>query len=112
MRYYNLLTLALSFTISTAAFLAAQHDVVPVQYLEFEPHVIQPRVETYEFEDYVIQSSALIIDMDEVTIIAQANEADDGDGANIDWMNDNWCLIHPDDVICQDSDEEDEEEGC
>ena len=113
MRYYNLLTFALSFTLSSAAFLAAQHDEVPVQHIEFlEDYEIQPRVETYVFDDYVIQSSAPVIDMDEVIIIAQEDESDDGDGANIDWMNDNWCLIHPDDEICQDQTEEDEVEGC
>ena len=56
MRYYNLLTFALSFTLSSAAFLAAQHDEVPVQHIEFlEDYEIQPRVETYVFDDYVIQ---------------------------------------------------------
>ena len=122
----SFLTLIASFCLSAVAYNVAQAEEIPVQHLEFEPHVIQPRVETYEFDDYVIQprvatyvfddyviqSSALIIDMDEVIIIAQADEADEGDGANIDMMNANWCLIHPDDVICQDVDEEDEEEGC
>ena len=44
--------------------------------------------------------------------LQKEDEADDGDGANIDWMNDNWCLIHPDDEICQDQNEDDEVEGC
>ena len=108
----SFLTLIASFCLSAVAYNVAQPVEIPVQHLEFEPHVIQPRVETYEFDDYVIQPSALIIDMDEVIIIAQADEADEGDGANIDMMNANWCLIHPDDVICQDVDEENEEEGC
>ena len=113
MRYHNLLTFALSFTLSSAAFLAAQHDEVPVQQIEFlDDYEIKPRVETYVFDDYVIQSPTPIINMDEVIIIAQEDESDDGDGANIDWMNDNWCLIHPDDEICQDQTEEDEVEGC
>ena len=76
----------------------AQPDEVPVQH--------------YEFDDYVIEGYIDVIEFDEYEIIAQADEADDGDGENIDMMNANWCLIHPDDVICQDVDEEDEEEGC
>ena len=106
------LTLATSFCLSAVAYNVARPVEIPVQHLEFEPHVIQPRVETYEFDDYVIQPAGSIVDMDEVIITAQADEADDGDGANIDMMNENWCLIHPDDVICQDAGEEDEEEGC
>lgn len=125
----SFLTLIASFCLSAIAYNVAQADEIPVQHLEFEPHVIQPRIEIYEFEedyliqprvatyvfdDYVIQSSTLVIEMDEVIIISQADEADDGDGANIDWMNDNWCLIHPDDEICQDLEDEDEDEveGC
>ena len=92
------LTLIASFCLSTVAYIVAQPDEVPVQHYEFDDYVIQPRIETYEFDEY--------------EIIAQADEADDGDGANIDMMNANWCLIHPDDVICQDDDVEDEEEGC
>tara|TARA_B100001063_G_C16734490_1_gene541201 strand:- start:18 stop:404 length:387 start_codon:yes stop_codon:yes gene_type:complete len=123
----SFLTLIASFCLSAIAYNVAQPVEIPVQHLEFEPHVIQPRIATYEFEedyliqprvatyvfdDYVIQSSTPVIEMDEVIIIAQEDEADDGDGANIDWMNDNWCLIHPDDEICQDQDDEDEVEGC
>ena len=110
----SFLTLIASFCLSAIAYNVAQADEIPVQHLEFEPHVIQPRVATYVFDDYVIQSSTLVIEMDEVIIISQADEADDGDGANIDWMNDNWCLIHPDDEICQDLEDEDEDEveGC
>ncbi len=76
----------------------SQPDDVPVQELEFGDYVIQPNVEIIEFGDYVI--------------VSQVDESDDGDGENIDMMNENWCLIHPDDVICQDIDEEVEEEGC
>ena len=94
----SFLTLIASFCLSTVAYIVAQPDEVPVQHYEFDDYVIQPRIETYEFDEY--------------EIIAQADEADDGDGANIDMMNANWCLIHPDDVICQGADEEDEEEGC
>lgn len=108
----SFLTLIASFCLSAVAYNVARPVEVPVQHLEFEDYEIQPRVETYEFDDYVIQPSALIIDMDEVIIIAQEDESDDGDGANIDMMNANWCLIHPDDVICQDAAEEDEVEGC
>ena len=92
------LTLIASFCLSTVAYIVAQPDEVPVQHYEFDDYVIQPRIETYEFDEY--------------EIIAQADEADDGDGANIDMMNANWCLIHPDDVICQDAGEEEEVEGC
>ena len=118
MRYYNLLTFALSFTLSSAAFLAAQHDEVPVQHIEFfDDFVIEGYVQRIQFDDYEIrivrdEEKSEVIVMDEEIIIAQEDEADDGDGANIDWMNDNWCLIHPDDEICQDQTEEDEVEGC
>ena len=126
MRYYNLLTLALSFSLSTVAFLAAQHDDVPVQHYEFDDYVIEGYVQRIQFDNYEIRivrdetpylkylndETSEVIVMDEEIIIAQADEADDGDGANIDMMNANWCLIHPDDEICQDVDEEDEEEGC
>ena len=109
----SFLTLIASFCLSAVAYNVAQPVEIPVQHIEFfDDYEIQPRVETYVFDDYVSQSSAAVIDMDEVIIIAQADEADDGDGANIDWMNDNWCLIHPDDEICQDQTEEDEVEGC
>ena len=109
----SFLTLIASFCLSAVAYNVAQPVEVPVQHIEFfEDYEIQPRVETYEFDDYVIQPSTLIVDMDEVIIIAQEDESDDGDGANIDMMNANWCLIHPDDVICQDAAEEDEVEGC
>ena len=103
MRYYNLLTLALSFSLSTAAFLAAQHDDVPVQQLEFEDYVIEGYVDVLEFGEHLI--------------IAQADEADDGDGANIDMMNAHWCDIHPDKCNNKDDDDDEdkggeEEEGC
>ena len=103
MRYYNLLTLALSFLLSTAAFLAAQHDDVPVQQLEFEDYVIEGYVDVLEFGEHLI--------------IAQADEADDGDGANIDMMNAHWCDIHPDKCNNKDDDDDEdkggeEEEGC
>ena len=92
------LTLVASFCLSTGAYIVAQPDEVPVQH--------------YEFDDYEIKGRIPMIEMEVHEVIAQADEADDGDGANIDMMNANWCLIHPDDVICQDVDEEDEEEGC
>ena len=97
----TLLALLASFCLSTGAYILAQPDVVddiPVQQIEFD--------------DYEIKGRLPVVEMEEYEIIAQADEADDGDGENIDWMNDNWCLIHPDDVICQDSDDEDEVEGC
>ena len=109
----SFLTLVASFCLSAVAYNVSRPVEVPVQHIEFfDDYEIQPRVETYEFDDYVIQPSALIVDMDEVIIIAQEDEADDSDGVNVDMMNANWCLIHPDDVICQDAAEEDDEEGC
>ena len=94
----SFLTLIASFCLSAVAYNVAQPVEVPVQHLEFDDYVIQPRVEEIIFDDYVV--------------VAQADEADDGDGANIDMMNANWCLIHPDDVICQEDKGEDDEEGC
>ena len=96
----TLLTLLASFCLSTGAYILAQpDDVIPVQ------HII--------FDDYEIKGRLPVIEMEVHEVIAQADEADDGDGENIDWMNDNWCLIHPDDVICQDDDQGgDDEEGC
>ena len=101
MRYYNLLTLALSFSLSTVAFLAAQPDDVPVQQIEFDDYVIEGYIDVVEFDEYLI--------------IAQADEADDGDGANIDAMNAHWCDIWPDKCNDQVDDEDqggEEEEGC
>ena len=92
------LTLLISFCLSTGSYILAQPDDIPVQHLEFD--------------DYEIKGRLPIVEMDEHIVIVQNDESDDGDGENIDWMNDNWCLIHPDDVICQDVDDEDEVEGC
>ena len=93
------LTLIASFCLSTGAYIVAQPVDVPVQHYEFDDYVIEGYIDVIEFDDYVI--------------VAQADEADDGDGENIDMMNENWCLIHPDDVICQDDDQGgDDEEGC
>ena len=93
------LTLIASFCLSTGAYIMAQPDDVPVQHIEFDDYVIEGYIDVIEFDEY--------------EIIAQADEADDGDGENIDMMNANWCLIHPDDVICQDDDQGgDDEEGC
>ena len=94
----SFLTLIFSFCLSTGSYILAQPDDVPVQHLEFE--------------DYEIKGRIPVIEMDEHIVIVQKDESDDGDGENIDMMNENWCLIHPDDVICQDEDEEDEEQGC
>lgn len=63
--------------------------------MEFDEIMIQPDMEVIEFDDYVI--------------VAQEGERDilDDPGA--------WCFIHPDDVICQDGEDQagdDEEEGC
>ena len=94
----SFLTLLVSFCLSTGSYILAQPDDVPVQHLEFD--------------DYEIKGRIPVIEMDEHIVIVQNDESDDGDGENIDWMNDNWCLIHPDDVICQDDNDEDEVEGC
>ena len=94
----SFLTLIASFCLSAVAYNVAQPVEVPVQHLEFDDYVIQPRVEEIIFDDYVV--------------VAQEDEADDGDGANIDMMNAHWCDIHPDDVICQEDKGEDDEEGC
>ena len=94
----SFLTLLVSFCLSTGSYILAQPDDVPVQHLEFD--------------DYEIKGRIPMIEMDEHIVIVQKDESDDGDGENIDMMNENWCLIHPDDVICQDVDEEEEEQGC
>ena len=97
----------------------SQPDDVPVQELEFGDYVIEGHVETHESDDYVIkivrnEERSGVIVMDEYVVVSQADPSDDGDGENIDMMNENWCLIHPDDVICQDEDQggDEEEEGC
>ena len=112
MRYYNLLTLALSFTLSMGAYYAAQHDDVPVQHLEFEDYDITPRVEKLEFEDFEIKPNIEVIEFEELLITAEADETDDGDGENLDMMNAHWCDIWPDDEICVDYNRDQEEEGC
>lgn len=98
----TLLTLISSFCLSAIAYDAAQPREVPVQHYEFEEHIIQPGVQYYSFGELVV--------------IAQADDADDGDGDNIDMMNANWCLIHPDKCNNKDDDDEeqggDDEEGC
>jgi hypothetical protein len=108
------LVLVASFCLSAVAYTAAQPHEVPVDYIEFEEMIIQPEVEYYEFGDYEIRVEPIQVVMDEMIIIAQgSDDVDDGDGANLDMMNANWCLIHPDDVICQDEDQGgDDEEGC
>ena len=80
-------TLLVSFCLSAGSYILAQPDDVPVP------------VQHIEFDDYVI--------------VSQVDPSDDGDGENIDMMNENWCDIWPDDVICQDEDQGgDDEEGC
>ena len=106
------LTLIASFCLSAVAYNVAQPVEIPVQHLEFDDYEIRIVRDEPPYLKYLNDETSEVIVMDEVTIIAQADEADDGDGANIDMMNANWCLIHPDDVICQDADVEDEEEGC
>ena len=76
----------------------AQPDDIPVQHIEFDEFYVRP------MGDYVL--------MNEEIFVAQKDETDDGDGENLDMMNENWCLIHPDDVICQEETGGDDEEGC
>jgi hypothetical protein len=79
----------------------------------FDDYVIQPDMEVIEFDDFVIEGHVEVIEFDDYVIVSQVDPSDDGDGENIDMMNENWCLIHPDDVICQDEDQGgDDEEGC
>ena len=95
----SFLTLLVSFCLSTGSYILSQPDDVPVQELVFDDYVIEGYVDVIEFDEYVI--------------VSQVDPSDDGDGENIDMMNENWCLIHPDDVICQDEDQGgDDEEGC
>jgi len=114
----SFLTLLVSFCLSTGAYIAAQPNDVPVQELVFDDYVIEGHVQTLEFDDYVIkivrdEEISNVIVMDEYVVVSQVDPSDDGDGENIDMMNANWCLIHPDDVICQDEDQGgDDEEGC
>ena len=123
----SFLTLIASFCLSAVAYNVSRPVEVPVQHIEFfDDYVIEGFVEVYEFDDYEIRivrdeppflkilddETSEVIVMDEEIILAQADEADDGDGENIDMMNANWCLIHPDDVICQDADVDDEDYGC
>ena len=96
----TLLTLIASFLLSAIAYNAAHADDIDVTKIAKE--VIATRA---AFE--VLYNKSI-----DKKIVAQADEADDGDGENIDWMNDNWCLIHPDDVICQEQQGEEDEEGC
>ena len=96
------ITLLLSFCLSTGAYILAQPDDVPVQHIEFD--------------DYEIKGRLPVIEMNGHEIIAQVDESDDGDGANIDAMNAHWCDIWPDKCNVGDDDDEeqggDEEEGC
>ncbi len=96
----RLITLLASFTLSAFSYIVAQPDDVPVQHIEFkEPLIIQPNVQEIVFEEYII--------------ISQDDESSDGDGENIDMMNANWCLIHPDDPVCvEKNDDDDEDYGC
>lgn len=99
----TLLVLAMSFSLSAFAYVAANdHDVIPVQAIWMDEFEITPRVETLEFDDYVI--------------VAQLDDsADDGDTDGIDWRRNEefWCATHPEacEVDLLDVDE-DEEEGC
>ena len=112
------LTLLASFCLSTGSYVMAQPDVVPVQHMEFDEMVIQPDMEVIELGDFVIEGYFEVIELDEYVIVAQVDPSDDGDGENIDFMNDNWCQIWPDHEACKDVVEGgetaggDDEEGC
>ena len=81
------LTLLVSFCLSTGSYVLAQPDVVPVQEMVFDDYVIQPDME--------------VIELDEMVIVSQVDPSDDGDGENIDMMNDHWCDIWPDHETCK-----------
>lgn len=111
------LTLLVSFCLSTGSYVLAQPDVVPVQEMVFDDYVIQPDMEVIEFvDDYVIKGHVEVIEFEEMVIVSQVDPSDDGDGENIDMMNENWCLIHVDDPACQGGNDQggddEEEEGC
>ena len=114
------LTLVVSFCLSAVAYNVAKPVELPVQRLEFEEMIIQPDMEVIEFDDYEIRPRSETVLMDEEVIIAQAQtvppKEDDNDGANLDMMNRNWCLIHLEDPACQGGDtggsDDDDEEGC
>lgn len=107
----NFITLLASFTLSTIAYLGAQ-NTVKVQHIEFdEPIIIQPSYEVIEFQEGItIEPSVEVIEFGEDMILAQATDpSDDGDGENIDMMNDHWCEIWPDHPSCAKNGEEDED---
>jgi hypothetical protein len=117
------LTLLVSFCLSTGSYVLAQPDVVPVQEMVFDDFVIEGHIQTIEFDDYVINSvrdeeRSDVIVMDELIVVSQVDPSDDGDGENIDFMNDNWCQIWPDHEVCVNIVEGgetsggDDEEGC
>jgi hypothetical protein len=130
----NFITLLASFTLSTIAYLGAQ-NTVKVQHIEFdEPIIIQPSYEVIEFQEGItiepnveviefqegitIEPNVEVIEFGEDMILAQATDPnDDGDGENIDMMNDHWCEIWPDHPVCDKNEEDedgesDEEYGC
>ncbi len=95
------LTLLGSFCLSAVAYDAAQPREVPVQHLEFEEYIIQPDIHYYNYGEQLM--------------IAQADDADDGDSDGIDWdqHRDFWCLTHPDECdVDLLTDEEELEDGC
>ena len=97
----TLLTLIGSFCLSAIAYDAAQPREVPVQHYVFEEYIIQPDIQYYNF--------------DEIIILAQNDDADDGDSDGIDWdqNSDFWCLTHPDECdVDLLTDEEELEDGC
>jgi hypothetical protein len=117
------LTLLVSFCLSTGSYVLAQPDVVPVQEMVFDDFVIEGHIQTIEFDDYVInivrdEERSDVIVMDELIVVSQVDPSDDGDGENIDFMNDNWCQIWPDHEVCVNIVEGgetsggDDEEGC
>jgi len=92
------LVLVASFCLSAIAYQAAQPVYIPVQHMEFDEIIIKPDMEVLEFEDYLI--------------VAQADDADDGDTDGIDWDQHDafWCVTHPDecnDVVIDTVDDED-----
>ena len=91
MRYTTLITLCGSFMLSATAFIFANDNKeslrpeTPVQYLEFDPLIIQPKI---QYIDFTIEETIAQEDQ---------NSESDGDYEGIDWdlNREFWCQTHP-----------------
>jgi len=129
------LTLVASFCLSAVAYNAAASRKVPVQHLEFDDYEINGHYYQIVMDEEVFiaqddshperhrvqwceknpthESCKDLKPKEE-----KKDEADDGDGENIDFMNANWCQIWPDHEACVNIVEGgetaggDDEEGC